>query len=58
MSSGQETPGWDTCVTGLRAASDCEHIEHGVGAASTELDFLGGRSKIPEGVDLLTLVHY
>jgi hypothetical protein len=27
-------------------------------AAVVELDFLGGRSKIPEGVELLTLVHY
>jgi len=27
-------------------------------AAVVELDFLGGRSKIPDHVDLLTLVHY
>jgi adenine phosphoribosyltransferase len=27
-------------------------------AAVVELDFLNGRSKIPDGIDLLTLVHY
>ena len=27
-------------------------------AAVVELDFLGGRAKLPQGIDLLTLVHY
>lgn len=27
-------------------------------AAVVELDFLGGRAKLPEGIDLFTLVHY
>jgi len=53
----------DVIATGGTAAASISLVER-LGAtvagmaAVVELDFLGGRSKIPEGVDLLTLVHY
>jgi adenine phosphoribosyltransferase len=53
----------DVIATGGTAAASVKLV-HRLGAAVAglaaviELDFLDGRSKIPEGVDLLTLVHY
>lgn len=53
----------DVIATGGTAAASIKLV-HRLGAAVAgvaaviELDFLDGRSKIPEGVDLLSLVHY
>ena len=53
----------DVMATGGTAAATIRLVER-LGAAVgglaivVELDFLGGRSKIPEEHDLLTLVHY
>ncbi len=53
----------DVIATGGTAAASISLVER-LGAtvagmaAVVELDFLSGRSKIPEGIDLLTLVHY
>ncbi len=53
----------DVIATGGTAAASINLVQR-LGAAVAgmaavvELDFLGGRSKIPEGVELLTLVHY
>jgi adenine phosphoribosyltransferase len=53
----------DVIATGGTAAASIRLMERlgaevvGV-AALVELDFLGGRAKLPEGVDLFTLVHY
>lgn len=53
----------DVIATGGTAAASIRLMERlgaevvGV-AALVELDFLGGRAKLPAGVDLFTLVHY
>ena len=53
----------DVIATGGTAAASISLVER-LGAtvagmaAVVELDFLNGRSKIPDGIDLLTLVHY
>jgi adenine phosphoribosyltransferase len=53
----------DVIATGGTAAASIRLIRRLGGevagvAALVELDFLGGRAKLPEGVDLFTLVHY
>jgi adenine phosphoribosyltransferase len=53
----------DVIATGGTAAASINLVER-LGAevaglaAVVELDFLDGRSKIPDRIDLLTLVHY
>jgi len=53
----------DVIATGGTVAASITLIERlGAGvagvAAVVELDFLGGRAKLPQAIDLLTLVHY
>jgi adenine phosphoribosyltransferase len=53
----------DVIATGGTAAASIRLLER-LGAevagvtAVVELDFLGGRSRLPDGIDLFTLVHY
>jgi adenine phosphoribosyltransferase len=53
----------DVVATGGTLAASItliERLDAGVAgvAAVVELDFLGGRAKLPQGIDLLTLIHY